>query len=181
MTIQELLAQTLTVDSSGFRTLWFNIYEDLDAFTMEAAFDEETAVIGRDDPAFLCSKETHWEAVLEQADALIKDFCDAHAADFQHLNEIAYGFVDGDLIYLRQAETPKAVRTVRFTAEDFADFNIVKLHAWIRVYVDRDVQKQLPLPLFPPMDASAEEVQRYREFLAEHMDYEKYNMMKEDA
>ncbi len=181
MTMQELFAQTLTVDSSSYRTLWFNLYEDPHAFTMEAAFDEETAVIGRDNPADFCGKAAGWEAALEQADALIRAFCDAHAADLQHLTEIAYGFVDGDLIYLRKAETPKTVRTERFTAEDFADFNIVKLHAWIRVYVDREVQKQLPLPLFPPMDASAAEVQRYREFLAEHMDLEKYNTMKEDA
>ncbi len=178
MTIQALFDQIMETDCTAYRKLWFNVYEDVDAFTMEAAFDEETFVIGRDDPAFVAEKSTHWETVLSEVQTLAEEFCQRNGAKFSHLSEIAYGFVDGDLEYLRQEETPSQADTERFTAEDFADFNIVKLHAWIRVYVDREVQKQLPLPLFPPMDAAEEELRKYRKFLAEHMDYEKYNSMK---
>ncbi len=178
MKVQELFDLTAETDCTGYRKLWFNVYEDTDAFTMEAAFDEETFVIGRDDPAVVADKNTHWETVLSEVQTLVEDFCQKNTAKFSHLSEIAYGFVDGELEYLRQDETPSPEYTERFTAEDFADFKIVKLHAWISVYVDREVQKQLPLPLFPPMDPTEEELQKYREFLAEHMDYEKYNSMK---
>ncbi len=178
MTIQTLFEQITETDCTGYRKLWFNVYEDTDAFTMEAAFDEETFVIGRDDPAVVAEKHTHWENVLSEVQTLVEDFCQQNESKFSHLSEIAYGFVDGDLEYLRQENIPLQVCTECFTAEDFADFTIIKLHAWIRVYVDREVQKQLPLPIFPPMDPTAEELHRYREFLAQHMDYEKYNSMK---
>ncbi len=176
MKIQELFDLVTAADCTAYRTLWFNVYEDADAYTMEAAFDEETFVIGRDDPAVICGKEKHWEAVLEEVHSLTEAFCQQNAEKFNHLAEIAYGFVDGELEYLREDETPPPKRTERFTAEDFADFNIAKLHAWIMVYVDREKRKQLPL--FPPKDPTEEELQKYREFLAEHMDYEKYNSMK---
>ncbi len=176
MTIQELFDLTAAVDCTKYRTLWFNVYEDADAYTMEAAFDEETFVIGRDDPAVICGKEKHWEAVLQEVRSLTEAFCQQNAEKFNHLAEIAYGFVDGDLVYLKQSETERTEQTKRFTAADFMDFNIAKLHAWITVYVDREVRKQLPL--FPPKDPTEEELQKYREFLAEHMDYEKYNSMK---
>lgn len=175
MTIQALFDQIIEADCTGYRKLWFNVYEDADAFTMEAAFDEETFVIGRDDPAVVSAKNTHWETVLSEVQALVEKFFRQNETKFNHFAEIAYGFVDGELEYLKKDESSSLEYTERFTAEDFADFNIVKLHAWISVYVDRQVQKQLPLPMFPPMKPTEEELRKYREFLAEHMDYEKYN------
>ncbi len=178
MTIQALFDRITETDCTAYQKLWFNVYEDADAFTMEAAFDEETFVIGRDNPAVIADKNTHWETVLSEVRALVEKFCQQNESKFSHLSEIAYGFVDGELEYLKKDESLSPKRTKRFTAEDFADFNIVKLHAWITVYVDKQVQKQLPLPMFPPMKPTEEELWKYREFLAEHMDYEKYNSEK---
>ena len=101
MKLQQLFDEILLTDFSAYSALMFNLYEDKMMYTMEAVFGDEEFIIGRDDPAELEPTSEDFNLVLLRTSQLLSDFISENASSFHHLLEISYGFVDGDLEYIR--------------------------------------------------------------------------------
>ncbi|MGN1162362.1 MAG: hypothetical protein ACI4T2_00330 [Christensenellales bacterium] len=95
---KEVLKETNNMEES----LMFNLYEDEDCYSMEATFDDEEYVICRDNPAILCSNSIDYEQVLKAVHDKIELFVKQNEKKLKMANEISYGFVDGDLYYIRE-------------------------------------------------------------------------------
>jgi len=102
----------------------------------------------------------------------VKSFYTENRTVLDNIKEFSYGFVDGDLYYVKKRR--KVKMTAVFTEEDFKEFNDVKLLAWLSVYTDEDKRKQNKIDAFVLNQLTDEERKRYRRFLAENFDYKKY-------
>lgn len=101
MTLQDLFYQVKEQNTEGFSELLFNLYEDTSAYTVEAVFDDDALLIGRDDPAFICENHGDFHAVLREFEKALRTFYEQHKNVFENLKVISYGFVDGDLEYMK--------------------------------------------------------------------------------
>lgn len=174
MKLQQLFEQVVAQNPPFATTLIFNLYEDSARFTVEAVLDDEAVVIGRDNPAIVCNAACGYEAALELFQSKAKVFYEENKAALSNFKEISYGFVDGDLFYIKRPRSRRgAKQQKRYTPADFESFSPFKLHAWIVVYVDQDKKEEFGLPLFAPKEMNSAEHKRYREFLAENFNYEK--------
>ncbi len=176
MSQKELFEMVLKSNCERYTSLMFNLYEDEKYFTFEAVFDDEEMVIGRENPAVICEAGENYELALRQIQTVIKEFYRRHKESLSNLKEISYGFVDGDLYYIIKRKKKKTAKKdmEKFTAESFRDFDIVKLDAWISVYVKEEDREKYNLPLFPPSHPSEKMLEYYRNILADHFDYEAY-------
>ncbi len=172
----ELLEMVLKSNCERYTSLMFNLYENEKYVTFEAVFDDEAIVIGREEPAVICKSGEDYELALRQIQLILKEFYRNHKDSLANLKEISYGFVDGDLYYIKKRRGKKTAPKVieKFTAESFMDFDIVKLDAWISVYVKEEDREKYNLPLFPPSHPSEKTLEYYRNILADHFDYDTY-------
>jgi len=170
--IDDLLKEIVKSNRAEFSVLQINLYEDKKHFTAEAVFDDEALVIWRDHPAVISDKERSYKAVLREIRPKVKSFYTENRTVLDNIKEFSYGFVDGDLYYVKKRR--KVKMTAVFTEEDFKEFNDVKLLAWLSVYTDEDKRKQNNIDAFVLNQLTDEERKRYRRFLAENFDYKKY-------
>ena len=172
----ELLEMVLKSNCEHYASLIFNLYESEKYVTFEAVFDDDALVIGREEPAVICQAGENYDLALRQIQTVLKKFYRNHKDSLENLKEISYGFVDGDLYYIKKRRGGKTTQKViaKFTAESFMDFDIVKLDAWISVYVKEEDREKYNLPLFPPSHPSEKMLEYYRNILADHFDYDAY-------
>jgi len=98
--LKRLFNETIKNLEEMEESITFNLYEDLDCYSMETAFDDENFVICRDNPAILCKKNIDFEAVLKLVEKEIVKFIKTNQSKLIRVQEISYGFVDGDLYYI---------------------------------------------------------------------------------
>ena len=168
-------------DLSEFSSVLFNVYEDKDSFSIEACFDEDALVIGRENPYVICGSDTPWKKVEKKVGKALEKYIKSNKKMYEHFDSIAYGFVDGDLNYIRKSEKKKETKEpVHFTAEDFKDLAPAKLEAWMTIYLTSEASERSLKEWFMVkfVTLSEEQLQHWREFLADNFDYEKYNKLK---
>ena len=85
----------------------FNLYESEKYVTFEAVFDDDALVIGREEPAVICEAGENSELALRQIQTVLKKFYRNHKDSLANLKEISYGFVDGDLYYIKKRRGEK--------------------------------------------------------------------------
>lgn len=176
MELQDLFSEVIKQNKADFTELLFNLYEDSDFYTAEAVFDDELCVVFRENPAIISEKNKDYEAVLKDIKVLLKNFYTENKNDLKNIKELSYGFVDGDLFYIKRRRKRKQSNEVRkFTIEDFDGFDIHKLHCWISVYVDIEKRFESDFPLFAPENPTEEDYMYYKKFLVENFNYDKYN------
>ena len=162
-------------DISGYSSVLFNLYEDKDAYTIEASFDEDAFLVGRESPFVICKAGPAWEKVLKKIGKELSKYVSKNSEKYKNFKSIAYGFTEGDLIYIRKPEMKK--ETEHFTADDFACFAPAKLKAWLSVYLTFEAKEKSWKEWFMVKfeELPEEKLQYWREFLAENFDYEKYH------
>lgn len=171
--LERLFKETIKNIEKMEESIMFNLYEDLEVYSMEATFDDEEVVICRENPAILCLKEYKFKDVLKAVRIELKTFCEANKEKLKKAKEISFGFVDGDLFYIKKAR--KSSREIKkFTADDFKDFSPSKLEAWITVYMTDEARKKYKASLIIKK-IRRWSMRKWRKRLAENFDYEKYN------
>lgn len=173
--LKDLFLEIKKLNITDYQSLLFNIYEDEASYTIEASFDDDEFVIGRDNPYEICISDKSWEAVEKEVGAKLKELIKADNKFFKPLKEIAYGFVDGDLHYIKKSRKKK--QQVVFTADDFLDFDPVRLNAWLTVYLTEEAKEIYGTKRFMTdfSELTDEENLYWRKILAENFDYKKYN------
>ena len=178
--LESLFELIETSDTKAYSSILFNIYEDRDYYTIEACFDDDF-VIGRDNPFVICDKAVSWEKVEQDIGQVIEAQVEEKKDTYKQFTTIAYGFVDGDLQYIRKS--PKKIKEiVHYTADDFTDFDSHKLGAWIMVYLTTEATAKYRFDMIDMIrkkELSEDEHKFWREILAENFDYEKYKRMSE--
>lgn len=161
-------------DLSGYRSLLFNIYTDKDYYTAEACFDDEAFIIGRDNPFVICERSVPWEKVESDMGSKIKVSIKEHEETYKHFESISYGFVDGDLHYIRKPKKTEK-QSVRYTSDDFKNFESHKLTAWLSVYLTDEAKEKYKFDMMKLMftELTEEQHKYWREILADNFDYEK--------
>ena len=162
-------------DKKDYSSLLFNIYADEKYYTIEASFDDDTYVIGRDDPFVLCEKNIPWQTVEKDVGLELNSRIKENKETYKQFKSISYGFVDGDLNYIRTPRKKKK-EIVHFTSDDFKDFPSHKLTAWLTVYLTEEAKAEYKMDMLELMfnELSEEQHKYWREILAENFEYEKY-------
>lgn len=162
-------------DISRYSSVLFNIYEDKDAYTIEACFDDDALVIGRDKPFVICGKDISWDKAEKKAGKELTGYIKSSREKYKGFSSIAYGFVEGDLNYIRSSD--KKTEKVLFSAEDFKDLPPAKLKAWMTVYLTDEATKQSWKEWFKVRfeDLPEDKLDYWRAFLADNFNYEKYD------
>lgn len=172
--IERLFSDVISSNKPEFSELMFNLYEDKNCYSMEAIFDDEAVIIGRELPVEICDAEKHFTEVLKDIKPVLSEFYKSNKANLSNIKEISYGFVDGDLHYIKRKRQKKNTAKI-FTEKDFEAFNDVKLRAWLSVYTDEQKREDNGIDTFVLNKLAEEERIKYRRFLAENFDYDKYN------
>ena len=175
-------------DLRPYSSLLFTLYQDQDAFSIEACFDEGALVLGRENPYVICGAASPWKKVEKAVGKALAKLIKSNSSSYSHFDSIAYGFADGDLNYIRKPRKKKddallkggKKETVHFTSEDFKDFTPAKLKAWLTVYLKAEANEKSWKEWFTLKfeTLSEEQLQYWREFLASNFDYEKYHSDK---
>ena len=162
-------------DKKDYTSLLFNIYEDEEYYTIEASFDDDNFVIGRDNPFTLCDKNTPWQIVEKDVGIAVDSWIKKNKEAYKQFKSISYGFVDGDLHYIRKPRKKKQ-EIVHFTSDDFKDFPSHKLTAWLAVYLTEEAKEKYKMNMLGLMfnELSEEQHKYWREILAENFNYDKY-------
>ncbi len=105
--IEPLFTLIGTTDKQDYTSLLFNIYEDGDCYTIEASFDDDAYVIGREDPFIVCEKSTSWQKVETDIGHALKSEIKEKEEVYKQFEFISYGFVDGDMHYIRKPRKRK--------------------------------------------------------------------------
>ena len=163
-------------DLDNYTSLLFNIYEDKYYYTIEASFDDDAYVIGREKPFTICDKSVQWQKVETDIGHTLKSEIKEKKEVYKHYKSISYGFVEGDLHYIRKPRKKKK-EIVHFTADDFKDFPSHKLTAWLAVYLTEEAKAKYKTNMLELMfkELSNEQHKFWREILAENFDYSKYD------
>ena len=173
--IEDLFNCIENADKKDYTSLLFNIYEDEEYYTIEASFDDDNFVIGRDNPFTLCDKNTPWQTVEKDVGLAVDSWIKKNKEAYKQFKSISYGFVDGDLHYIRKPRKKKK-EIVHFTSDDFKDFPSHKLTAWLAVYLTEEAKEKYKMNMLGLMfnELSEEQHKYWREILAENFDYDKY-------
>lgn len=171
--LNKLLQQIYCQNSNDFSELLFNIYEDEDAYTIDAEYDEKL-VIGRDENIVVGDKADSWESILDQVKKELAAYFKSQKNHYKNIKTIAVGFVDGDLFYIKKSRKKRKIPT--FSKEDFYDFDALKLKAWLSVYLTVEAKEQYQEERWnTDFDSLTEEEFKYWcEILADNFDYSKY-------
>lgn len=164
-TLEDLYNQILENNSSKFSTLLFNLYEDEDCYTVEAVFDDDAFIIGREKPYFIANNDINYTIILESFKTRLEKFYLENHNKLNNLKEISYGFVDGDLYYIKKHK--KKRNDIKVTMEELEALNDQKLLAWITVYTDGEKRKENGINSFS-RELTTEERNEYIKFLYEN-------------
>ena len=157
-------------------SIMFNLYEDAESYSVEASFDDENFVVCRDNPAILCSNEIDFKKVLKEIKKEIKVFVTDNEKIFKDIQEVSFGFVDGDLFYIKKAKKQKYKIKTTFTFEDFKDFNSLKLIMWLEMYLTNEAKERYnPPTIFNYETLTEEDLKKWKHILLDNFDYNKYN------
>lgn len=172
--LKRLLDETIEKIDKMESSIVFNLYEDIDSYSMEATFDDEKVVICGDEPAILCSNEIDYMVVLRLIKEEIKEFVKSNKEALSGAKEVAYGFVDGDLYYIkkpRKSRIPKRLLTM----DDLKDFDAGKLVMWISVYMKAEAKKKYKPPNFFNYESmTQEDLEKWKQILLDNFDYVSY-------
>ena len=106
--IRRLLGVIDSMNLNDYSELLFNLYEDKDAYSIEAVFDDDELIIGREDHHFAVEKDdTGYELVLKDTSLELKTYFKENKEKYKHFKCISYGFVDGDLYYIKKPRKKK--------------------------------------------------------------------------
>ena len=171
--IEDLFLEIKKLNITDYQSLLFNIYEDEASYTIEASFDDDEFVIGRDNPYEICSSDMGWKDVEKEVGIKLKELIKADSKFFKPLKWITFGFVDGDLYYIKKSRKKK--QQVVFTADDFLDFDPVRFNAWLTVYLTEEEEEIYGTKRFMTdfSELTDEENLYWRKILAENFDYKK--------
>lgn len=159
---------------SEYTSLLFNFYEDENNYTIEACFDEDSLIIGRDAAFVIGSAEVSWKIIEKDTGKILKEHIKKQDAYYKHFTSIAYGFVDGDLYYIKRPR--KKRESIHFSPDDFIGFAPMKLEVWLTVYLTKEAKEKYQTDLWNTdfSNLSKEDEQYWREVLADNFDYKKY-------
>lgn len=164
-----------------YNELVFNIYEDMNGYSMDAVFDDEKE-IDMDHPAILTNEKIDWEKILDMVKPYIENFCEKNKDELSSLSKIAYGFVDGDLFYIKKEKNKVKSKTKvknKFTYKDFASFSAEKLGAWVMLYMN-DTTKYNLEPPYNFSNITKNELDFWAKNLAKYFDYNKYGKFNQE-
>ncbi len=172
--VKRLFDETLKNIDKMERSIVFNLYEDENCYSMEATFDDENVVICRNNPAILCAREIDYKIVLMLIKKEIKEFVATHKDCLVKVKELSYGFVDGDLHYIKKSKSPY-IKKRKLTMDDLEDFDAVRLIMWISVYMKDEAKKKYEPPtLFNYNNLTSEDLKKWKQILLDNFDYDKY-------
>lgn len=161
---------------NDYSELLFNLYEDKDAYSIEAVFDDDELILGREDQRFAVDKDdTGYELVLKETALVLKTYFKENKEKYKHFKCISYGFVDGDLYYIKKPRKKK--EQIHFSKEDFYAFDAFRISAWLTVYLNTEGKEKFGHEVFETdfNTLSTEELHKWCEILADYFDYQKYN------
>lgn len=173
--ITELLKKIESFDCKEYDELMFNIYEDVNSYSLEAVFDEDKVIIGREEGLYIAGdKSIGYEEILSRVSTELKSYFKKNKEQYRNLKSISYGFVDGDLYYIRKAGKTKKNQMV-YTKDSFYDFDAVKLEAWLRVYLNEEGKSKYREKIWETDfdKISREEFEEWCDILARYFNYDK--------
>ena len=98
------------IDCKEYDELLFNLYEDMNSYSIEAVFDEDKIIIGREEGLYIVGdKSIGYEEILSKVCKELKSYFKKNKEQYRNLKSISYGFVDGDLYYIRKPRKAKMV------------------------------------------------------------------------
>lgn len=103
--MNDFFKEVLEANDDSFTILIFNIYEDVGCYSMDAEYDWEydsSLAIRRNDPIEISDKKIKWYEVLDKIKPIMEDFYSKHKDSFKNIKILAYGFVDGNLYFLKR-------------------------------------------------------------------------------
>ena len=101
--VGRLLEDVEKQDFKTYSEILFNLYEDLNEYTIEAVFDHDALIIGRADKKYIVSKkDCDYREILKKVDTILKPYFETKEDKYGQFTSIAYGFVDGDLFYIKE-------------------------------------------------------------------------------
>ena len=103
--------------------------------------------------------------ILESFKTRLEKFYLENHNKLNNLKEISYGFVDGDLYYIKKHK--KKRNDIKVTMEELEALNDQKLLAWITVYTDGEKRKENGINSFS-RELTTEERNEYIKFLYEN-------------
>ena len=175
--ITDLLKNIESFDCKEYDELLFNIYEDMNSYSLEAVFDGDKVIIGREDRLYIVGdKSIGYEEILSKVCKELKSYFKKKKEQYSNLNTISYGFVDGDLYYIRKTRKAKKKQIV-YTKDSFYDFDVVKLEAWLRVYLNEEGKNKYREKIWDTnfSKISRAEFEEWCAILARYFNYDKSN------
>lgn len=175
--ITELLKKIENIDCKEYDELLFNLYEDMNSYSIEAVFDENKIIIGREERFYIVGdKSIGYEEILSKVCKELKSYFKKNKEQYRNLKSISYGFVDGDLYYIRKPRKAKKKQIV-YTKDSFYDFDAVKLEAWLSVYLNEEGKNKYRDKIWDTDfdKISREEFEEWCDILARYFNYDKSN------
>lgn len=177
--IKDFFNEVLIKNDNKYSSLMFNLYEDEQYYSMEAVYDNAIAV-RRNSPIEICDKTNDYKTVLSIVKNELAAFYRDNKQQLKNISELSYGFVDGDLYYIKQETSYfEHKKNKKFTFDEIKKFDPIKIGAWTTVYLKKEIKDTIKIPFtadFPKM--SEEELDKWINLLVENFDYEKYNSVK---
>lgn len=178
-TMNNFFYDVLVNNNTKYSSLMFNLYEDEKYYTMEAVYDDVIA-IRRNNPIEICDKTNDYKTALSIVKNQLSSFYKDNNDKLKNINELSYGFVDGDLYYIKQRTLKSEHKNnKKFTFEEIKKFDPIKIGAWTTVYLKKEIKDAIKIPFtadFPKM--SEDELNKWISLLVENFDYDKYNSKK---
>lgn len=177
--IKRLLEAIECLDFKNYSEMLFNLYEDKEEYSVEVVFDENALIIGRDDQRFAIEKRNvDFDAILKDTALVLKLYFRENKDKYKQFKCIAYGFVDGDLYYIKKPRKEK--EQIHFKKEDFYSFDAFRIGAWLTVYLNAEGKEKYGHEVFETdfKKLSSEELHKWCEILALYFDYQKYTKVK---
>lgn len=181
--LNDLLKDIDYYNLNDYTEMFFNLYEDADAYSIEVVFDDDKLIIGREDKYYrIGEKNVPFDDILNDTASALKKYFKENKEKYRHIESIyrhiesiSFGFVDGDLYYFKKHDINK--EQVHFSIEDFYSFDPFKIRAWLTVYLNSEGKQKYGNEVFETdfMKLSADELHKWCEILALYFDYEKYN------
>lgn len=179
ITMKDFFKEVLIKNDAKYSSLMLNLYEDEQHYSMEAVYDNVVA-IRRNNPIEICDKTNDYKKVLSIVKNELSAFYRDNKEQLKNISELSYGFVDGDLYYVKQEPLKSEKKNnKKFTFEEIKKFDPIKIGAWTTVYLKKEIKDTIKIPLtadFPKM--SEDELNKWINLLVENFDYDKYNSKK---
>ena len=175
-TIKDFFNEVLIKNDNKYSSLMFNLYEDEQLYSIEAVYDN-VAVIRRNSPIEICDKTNDYKTALSIVKEELSAFYRDNKEQLKNISELSYGFVDGDLYYIKQEPLKSELKNnKKFTFDEIKKFDPIKIGAWTTVYLKKEIKDTIKIPFcndFPKM--SEDELNKWISLLVENFDYDKYN------